>query len=80
LLGEVKWGARPFDRRTLGSALHALADKPPPPLPPRLEGAQLVRAIFVPEVARRTRVSSKELEGLMLITAADLLGLQGAAT
>ena len=74
LLGEVKWSARPFDRRTLEPALRELAAKPAPPLPARLAGAQLVRALFVPEVTVKADVAGKELEGSVLVTAADLLG------
>jgi hypothetical protein len=48
--------------------LRELAAKPAPPLPPRLAGAELVRALFVPEAG------GGESEGAMIVTAADLLG------
>jgi AAA+ ATPase superfamily predicted ATPase len=73
LLGEVKWSSRPVDRRTLERALHELAAKPAPPLPPRLAGTQIMRVLFVPEVAK-VGVAAKELEGSKVITVADLLG------
>ncbi|MEO6191801.1 MAG: DUF234 domain-containing protein [Thermoanaerobaculia bacterium] len=72
LLGEVKWSARPFDRRALEPALYDLSTRPIPPLPPRLAGAELIRALFVPAIASR-RSAVKVPEGLMLITAEDLL-------
>lgn len=73
LLGEAKWSARPFGRKTLSAALAELAVKPPPPLPPRLAGAPLVRALFVPEAAARPGATAARSEGLTLVTAADLL-------
>ena len=73
LLGEVKWGARPFGQRALESALRELAAKPAPPLPSRLAGARLVRALFVPELATGRAAVSEELEGAVLVTASDLL-------
>ncbi|HKH47265.1 MAG TPA: ATP-binding protein [Thermoanaerobaculia bacterium] len=72
LLGEVKWSARPFDRRALELALRELSAKPAPPLPSRLAGAELVRALFVPKVTGKVR-AEEETEGSILITAADLL-------
>jgi len=72
LLGEVKWSARPSSRRTLERALHELAAKPAPPLPPRLAGAELIRALFVPKV--KPGVLAKDSKGLTLVTAADLVG------
>lgn len=72
LLGEVKWSARPFDRRTLESMLQELGVRPAPPLPPRLAGAELIRALFVPVVASKGN-AARVPEGLMLITSEDLL-------
>jgi hypothetical protein len=57
----------------LGVALRELAARPAPPLPPRLAGAELVRALFVPEVAVKPGGTGKEPEGSLLIAAADLL-------
>jgi uncharacterized protein len=73
LLGEVKWSARPFHRRALEPALRELAAKPAPPLPSRWADAQLVRALFVPEVTAKPDLAGKELKGSMLITIEDLL-------
>jgi AAA+ ATPase superfamily predicted ATPase len=73
LLGEVKWSARAFDRRALEAILRELTAKPAPPLPSRLAGAEIVRALFVPKVAGKVR-AAQEMEGVQLITAADLLG------
>lgn len=72
LLGEVKWSSRPYDHRALERALQELAARPAPPLPPRLAGAQLMRALFVPEIAK-PGIAAKELEEFTVITAADLL-------
>jgi len=72
LLGEVKWSARSFDRKTLGPALRELAVRAAPPLPSRLAGAELVRALFVPEIAAKA-MAAMEPAGSLLITAADLL-------
>lgn len=68
LLGEAKWSDRSFDRKSLETALRELAAKPVLPLPSRLAGAELIRALFVPEVAIRSGVK----QDAMLITAADL--------
>jgi hypothetical protein len=73
LLGEVKWSARLFSRRTLEPVLRELAAKPAPPLPARWAGAQLVRALFVPEVTARPEIVAPERKGAMVITAADIL-------
>jgi AAA+ ATPase superfamily predicted ATPase len=72
LLGEVKWSTRPFDRRTLEAALHELGARSAPPLPSRLAGAEIIRALFVPTVASRGS-AARVPESLMLITAEDLL-------
>lgn len=74
LLGEAKWSARPFDRKTLGAALSELAAKPAPPLPPRLASARLIRALFVPEAASKAGLAAERPDGLALITATGLLG------
>jgi hypothetical protein len=72
LLGEVKWSARPFDRKSLEAALRELAAKPAPPLPSRLAEAELLRALFVPEIASRPGAKVGHGREVMLITAADL--------
>jgi AAA+ ATPase superfamily predicted ATPase len=72
LLGEVKWSARPFNPANLEKALRELNAKPTPPLPSRLAGAQIVRALFVPTAAFKG-YAAKVPDGLMVLTAADLL-------
>jgi AAA+ ATPase superfamily predicted ATPase len=72
LLGEVKWSSRPFNRKTLETALRELAAKPIPPLPSGLAGAQIVRALFVPEIDGRPGAVARDLQDVELITAADL--------
>jgi AAA+ ATPase superfamily predicted ATPase len=74
LLGEVKWSSRPFDRRDLETALRALATRPAPPLPSRLAGAEILRALFVPAIASKGS-SARTPDGATLVTATDLLEL-----
>jgi hypothetical protein len=73
LLGEVKWSAKPFDRRALAQAVGELAARPAPPLPPRYENLNVVRALFVPEIAGRAVPETQE--GVMVVTLADLFEL-----
>ena len=73
LVGEVKWSVRPFSREALEPLLRELAAKPAPPLPGRLSGARLVRALFVPEIAGRPDFGSEGHKDGLVITAADLL-------
>ena len=73
LIGEVKWSDRPFDRADLVPLLRDLAAKPAPPLPGRLSGTQLVRALFVPEIVGNPNLVSARQEDGLVITAADLL-------
>ncbi len=70
LLGEVKWSAKPFDRRALAQEVGALAARPAPPLPPRFERLQVVRALFVPEIVGRPAPESRE--DVLVVTLADL--------
>ena len=72
LLGEAKWSARPFDRRALEQALRELAARPLPPLPSRLAEAEIVRALFVPEVSGKP-VDLLEATGSLVLTTRDLL-------
>ena len=73
LLGEVKWSARPFGHGHLEKALRELAARPAPPLPTRLSGAEILRALFVPA----TENAARSMEGSLLVTATDLLELSG---
>jgi AAA+ ATPase superfamily predicted ATPase len=72
LLGEAKWSARPFDRKALETALRELAVRPAPPLPARLAGAEVVRALFVPGSAGKLAAVVEKGRPLLL-TASDLL-------
>lgn len=78
LLGEVKWRERPFQKASLLRAWKELAAKKPPLLRGKFGNQQVVRALFVPEVATP---ALKELAGEMgegcLVTAADLLSRAG---
>jgi AAA+ ATPase superfamily predicted ATPase len=74
LLGEVKWSARPFNRKSLEAALRELAARPAPSLPPRSSGAEIVRALFVPAVTSRGG-APKGPDGAVPVIAPDLLEL-----
>jgi hypothetical protein len=68
LLGEAKWARRPLTADQLEHAWRALSARPAPVLGERHAGASIVRALFVPDVARGARMA-----GGVLVTAADLL-------
>lgn len=70
LLGEVKWSAKSFDRRALAQALGELAARPAPPLPSRYDRLPVVRALFVPEIAGRGKLDSRD--DALVVTLADL--------
>ncbi len=73
LLGEVKWSARPFDRKSLEALLRELIARPAPPLPARLAGARPIRVLFVPETAAGLKTVTIP-DGSMIVTAGELLG------
>ncbi len=73
LLGEVKWSAKPFDRRALAQAIGELAARPAPPLAPRYASLSVVRTLFVPEFAGRA--VPEPHEGVRVVTLADLFAL-----
>ncbi|MES1210745.1 MAG: hypothetical protein ABUL63_00295, partial [Acidobacteriota bacterium] len=73
LLGEVKWSARPFDRKSLEALLRELIARPAPPLPARLAEARPIRVLFVPETAAGLKAVTVP-EGSMIVTAEELLG------
>jgi hypothetical protein len=52
LLGEPKWSARPLDARRLAREVAAVGARALPPLGERWVGAEPVRVLFVPELAR----------------------------
>jgi hypothetical protein len=51
LLGGAKWSERSVTARTLASEIRELLDKPAPELPARFAKLDVVRALFVPELA-----------------------------
>ena len=61
-----------MDRRSLQRAVAELTVRPAPPLPSRLAAAQLIRVLFVPEVAGRSDAYVRDLKDSMLVTAGDL--------
>jgi AAA+ ATPase superfamily predicted ATPase len=51
LLGEAKWSASAITARALASEIRGLLGKPVPGLPARFARLEVVRALFVPELA-----------------------------
>jgi len=51
LLGEARWSTRPLGKTALEREVSSLMSKPPPLLPRRYAKHQVVRALFVPELA-----------------------------
>jgi AAA+ ATPase superfamily predicted ATPase len=70
LLGEAKWSAKPFDRKTLERLTRALASKPAPKLHAADTQLQQLRVLLVPEVARG---GPAESNGVRIVTGHDLL-------
>lgn len=68
LLGEAKWSARPFDRREVERLARALARRPAPPTG---SGAPALRALFVPELAARSKRTS--VEGVIVVSGRAVL-------
>jgi len=70
LLGEAKWSAKPFTTRSLAAESRALAAKPMPDLPARYRKLEMVRALFVPEIAADVR---RRRADCLVVTGRDLL-------
>lgn len=70
LLGEIKWSVRPLSRERIDAEARALASKPPPALAEPAQRREVVRALFVPEIARGT---GRNPSGVIVVTAADIL-------
>ena len=51
LLGEAKWSTKPFTNRSLATEIRTLAAKPIPDLPAKYKRLEVVRALFVPDIA-----------------------------
>jgi uncharacterized protein len=69
LLAEVKWSRRPFAHSELQPLARAVAARPPPILSSKDAGRKILRAVFVPGVARRTK---REIEGVHIVAGSEL--------
>lgn len=72
LFGELKWSARPIGAAGLERAAREAVSRPPPDLPSRYSGHEVVRALFVPETGAAGRPRA-EAAGTIVVTAEDLL-------
>ena len=70
LLGEAEWSKKPFTNRSLANEIRALVGKPIPDLPAKYERLEVVRALFVPEIAADVR---RRRTGCLVVTGRDLL-------
>ena len=69
VFGEVKWSARPMEASAIEHAVRRLTSKPPPALPPKYVDCEIVRALFVPELA-----AGESWKGpLPVVTCSDLI-------
>jgi len=73
LLGEVKWRDKPFEGATLDRAARELAAKPPPPLDRRYTDREIVRALFVPDLAGEATELEVGGKKVLLTTASELI-------
>lgn len=69
LLGEVKAHHRPLGRTAAEAAIRAVRSRPRPDLGKRYAGHEVIRALFVPELARGVSPSSD----VLICTARDLI-------
>ena len=60
LLGEAKWSVRPFRKGALERLIREVVSKPPPVLPRKYAGHEIVRAVFVPALDPGTAARSKD--------------------
>jgi uncharacterized protein len=69
LLAEVKWSKQAFSRSEMLALARAVAARPAPILSPKDAGRAIVRALFVPAVAKAAK---REIEGIYIATVNDL--------
>ena len=55
LLGEAKWSAKTYRTRSLATEVRTLVSKPIPVLPAKYKRLDVVRALFVPDIAAISR-------------------------
>ncbi len=70
LLGEAKWSARPLEPKAAEREARQLASKPPPLLTGEYADREVVRALFVPDLA--AGVLKRDL-GIVIVTCSDLV-------
>ena len=70
LLGEAKWSAKPHTTRSLASEVRTLVSKPVPVLPAKYKRLDVVRALFVPDIAANVR---RHRADCLVVTGRDLL-------
>jgi len=71
LLGEVKWSARPFGVRDLERLAANLRERPAPSNLDR--GAQIVRALFLPELTPEAAARVSSSAAPLVVTAREVL-------
>ena len=70
LLGEAEGSRKPFTNRSLAAESRRLCAKPTPDLPAKYRGLEVVRALFVPEIAEGVR---RRRTDCLVVTGRDLL-------
>ena len=70
LVGDAKWSGRPWTARAIESERGALARRTLPALPTRYRDHNVIRALFVPELAKGV---SRVRTGPIVVTASDML-------
>lgn len=70
LVGDAKWSARPWAARTIERERDALARRRLPSLPTRYRNHEVIRVLFVPELAPGV---SRPRTGPSVVTASDML-------
>lgn len=72
LLGEAKWSKKPLSAGSLATEVRQLLARPAPELPAKYSRHEVVRALFVPELAAEARTSHTDC---VIVTGQDLLFL-----
>jgi hypothetical protein len=70
LLGEAKWRRKPFTTRLLATEIRTLVAKPIPDLPAKYKKLEVVRTLFVPEIAEGVR---RRRADCLVVTGRELL-------
>jgi uncharacterized protein len=73
LLGEAKWSARPYSRKTLERAKGELSSRPAPALPDLSSYKKVVRVLFVPELEGGMDFLELDAGETLVVTISELL-------